>query len=267
MSEYAIEMLEISKTYPGGKKGAESIRALDRMSLSVPRGSIVSLMGGSGCGKSTVTKIIAGIEGYDSGTLRINGVGYGSGQLGRDIKRKIGYVFQWHNLTQWRTVEGNLYFPLEMFGEKKTAEWKTRANKYLNLVGLAQYRNVFPRELSGGMKQRVGIARALMMEPEIMVFDQPLGALDAMTRTTLMAMLNRIIRSEGKTMLMVTSDLDEAVRYSDIIYVMDGPPGRVKESITTGIEESQRESADFEQSVAALEMKMRLTHAIYGYDA
>ncbi len=267
MSEYAIEMLEISKTYPGDKKGAESIRALDHMSMSVPRGSIVSLMGGSGCGKSTVTKIISGIEGFDSGMLKINGADYSSGQLGRDIKRRIGYVFQWHNLTQWRTVEGNLYFPLEMFGEKKTAEWKARADKYLNLVGLAQYKNVFPRELSGGMKQRVGIARALMMEPEIMVFDQPLGALDAMTRTTLMAMLNRIIRSEGKTMLMVTSDLDEAVRYSDIIYVMEGPPGHVKESIITGIEESQRESSDFEQSTAALEMKMRLTHAIYGYDA
>ncbi len=265
MSEYAIEMHKISKTYPGSKNGAEVIRALEHLSLCVPRGSIVSLMGGSGCGKSTVTKIISGIEGYDSGTLKINGTSYRSGQLKLDIKRKIGYVFQWHNLTQWRTVEGNLYFPLEMFGEKKTAEWKARANKYLELVGLAQYKNVFPRELSGGMKQRVGIARALMMEPEILVFDQPLGALDAMTRTTLMAMLNRIIREEGKTMLMVTSDLDEAVRYSDIIYVMEGPPGRIKERIITGIDESQRESADFEQSTPALEMKMRLTHAIYGY--
>ena len=267
MAEYAIEMLEVSKTYPAPRKGAEPVRALEGLTLRVPYGNIVSLMGGSGCGKSTITKIIAGIENYDGGKLWIDGTEYAPGSLDKAVKRKIGYVFQWHNLTQWRTVEGNLYFPLEIFGEKKNPEWKARADKYLNLVGLAQYKNVFPRELSGGMKQRVGIARALMLSPKLFVFDQPLGALDAMTRTTLMATLNDIVRGEGKTLLMVTSDLDEAVRYSDIIYVMDGKPGRVKEMLVTGITEAQRKKPDFEQSAQALEMKMRLTHAIYGNKA
>lgn len=263
MQKYAIELIDIEKTYQEKQK---QIKALDHFTLQVPQGNLVTLMGGSGCGKSTVSKIIAGIEEHDSGIRRIDGLEYAPGKLPKEIKRRIGYVFQWHNLAQWRTVEGNLFFPLEMFDEKKDASWKARVDKYLDMVGLTKYRDVYPRELSGGMKQRVGIARALMMEPDILVFDQPLGALDAMTRATLAGTLNSLVRRQNKTMLMVTSDLDEAVRYSDIICVMSGQPGRVKEVIRTGITQELREREDFRQLDDALSIKLRLTRAIYGTD-
>ena len=264
MVNHAIEMIQINKTYHEKDK---SVQALKDFSMKVPKGAFVSIMGGSGCGKSTVTKIIAGIEPHDSGRLVIDGNEIAQRHIPPALKKRIGYVFQWHNLAQWRSVEKNLYFPLEMFGERKDASWEKRADKYLELVGLTKYRHIFPKELSGGMKQRVGIARALMMEPDILVFDQPFGALDAMTRSALAEALSDLVRKENKTMIMVTSDLDEAVHYSDYIHVMQGPPGNIINSIETGITQEQRNQADFRTQASTLEIKLQLTHAIYGENA
>jgi len=238
-------------------QGKTSILALDDFSLEVPQGSFVSLMGPSGCGKSTVTKIIAGIEKADSGQVLI----YGKNQINgvsRDIQLKMGYVFQWHNLTEWRTVEENLYFPLEMLGIKKDFSWTERAEKYLNLVGLYKYRKVYPHELSGGMKQRVGIARSLMLEPEILVFDQPFGALDAITRGILANLLSTEMRNQGKTILMITSDTEEAVHYCDYIYVMTSQPGHNRTMLKTNITEDQRKDPNLliQNDFLALDRKL-----------
>lgn len=262
MLSWSIELENISKIYTE-KKNKVTV-AIEGLSMCVPCGAIVSLMGGSGCGKSTITKIVSGIEDFNAGTLRINGQKIESGAFPLEIRRRIGYVFQWNNLAEWRTVEDNLYLPLEMFNKKKELYWRERAIKYIDFVGLKKYLDVYPRELSGGMCQRVGIARALMAEPDILVFDQPLGALDAITRGMLAAQLNRLIRDEKKTLLMVTSNIEEAVRYSDMIYVMSTRPGRIKHCMEIGISEEERTREDFLFSDKFIEKKKQLTNLIYG---
>ncbi len=253
-----IELKHVSKVYTQRKK---SIPALDDFSLEVSKGSFVSIMGPSGCGKSTVTKIIAGIENLDSGQLILDGQDMSSG-VTQEMKRRIGYVFQWHNLTEWRTVEGNLFFPLEMMGEKRDESWDERAKKYLDLVGLYKYRKVYPHELSGGMKQRVGIARALMLSPDILVFDQPFGALDAITRKVLAESFSKAMREEGKTMLMVTNSADEVVRYCDKVYVMTPGPGRNKVMIETGITPEQRSVPNYWLQDEFLDLKKTVIRAL-----
>lgn len=255
----AIELKGVGKTYIQNEK---RIVALRNFSLDVPAGSFVSVMGPSGCGKSTLTKIVAGIENAQEGTLRVLGTDCPEGVPSR-LKERIGYVFQWHNLTEWRTVEGNLFFPLEMFGRKKDATWKARSEKYLNMVGLYEYRSVYPRELSGGMKQRVGIARALMTEPDLLVFDQPFGALDAITRKQLAASFADVARLERKTVLMVTSDLDEAIRCSDKICVMNAF-GEIEETVDANIAREERRRPDFWQQDSFLNLKRRLVGVVAG---
>ena len=258
MDPSVIVMEGIRKTFV--EKGKKT-NALDDLSLSVKKGSFVTLMGASGCGKSTVTKIIAGIEDFDAGRLFIDDKEIKNRKMPLETRKRIGYVFQLHNLAEWRTVEGNLFFPLEMYGEKKSDLWERRATRYLDFVGLTRYRNVFPRELSGGMKQRVGIARALMTEPDTLILDQPFGALDAITRSMISAKLYRMVREEQKTVLMVTSDIDEAACYSDIIHIMDR--GRIKQSISSSVPAEHRLQDDFRRSKEYLDIKLELTRAIY----
>jgi len=258
VSDNIIELIDVNKTYQQGKR---TVQALQSFSLAIPKGSFVSVMGPSGCGKSTITKIIAGIEDVDSGSLIIDGCDMSKG-VTQDIKKRIGYVFQWHNLNDWLTVEQNLYFPLEMMGIKKDKTWEEKAKKNLDLVGLYKYRKVFPRELSGGMKQRVGIARSLMMEPDILVFDQPFGALDAITRQILAASFSSAMRKEGKTLLMVTSSAEEAARYCDYVHIMTPAPGRNKLSITTGVTEEERTAKDFVMTDKFLALKKQIIQGL-----
>jgi len=238
--ENIIELKNISKTYYQGKK---EIAALKDFSISVPKNGFVSVMGPSGCGKSTVTKIMAGIENIQEGQVTIDQQDHSNG-IPREVKKRIGYVFQWHNLAEWRTVEKNLFFPLELFGCKKDSDWMRRSEKYLSLVGLLEYRNIYPHELSGGMKQRVGIARALMMEPDILILDQPFGALDAITRKTIAALISKLVWDEGKTVVMVTSNVDEAIQYSDQICIMNAE-GRTDSVINVDLLQEDREVPDF----------------------
>lgn len=223
MQPNAIEMHNLCKSYTQKKV---TTQVLDGIDLVVPKGNYVTIMGPSGCGKSVITKIIAGIEGFDSGTLLVDGVDCAK-KVPNEIKQRIGYTFQWHNLMEWRTVEQNLYLPLESFGWKKEEKWKEVAKENLEFVGLYEYRDVFPHELSGGMQQRVGIARAMMNDPQILLFDQPFGALDAITRKQIAQMLSVRVRKEGRSVLIVSSNIDEAIQYSDTIYFMSTKPGRI----------------------------------------
>ncbi len=254
-----IKLKNIYKTYNQDKK---KILAIKNLSLNVPKGSFVSIMGPSGCGKSTITKIVSGIIKFEKGILKIDGEDC-SRDVPRKIKQRIGYMFQWANLAEWLTVERNLYFPLEMFGYKKDASWKERAEKYLNMVGLEKYRNIYPYELSGGMKQRVGIARALMAESDILVFDQPFGAVDAITRKILATSVSKTAREEKKSVLIVTSDIDEAIQYSDYIYIMTSLPGRIKGFLKMNVTDEERHSPDFLLQDKFLDIKRKLVNILY----
>jgi len=258
MQSTMIELSGVTKSFRQKKKVVPALRDVN---LEVKKGSYLTIMGPSGCGKSTITKLIAGIETMDAGRLVIDGVDC-SKKVPVELKKRIGYVFQWHNLAEWRTVEQNLYLPLEIFGEKKNPEWEKRATKYLEFVGLGDYRGVFPHELSGGMRQRVGIARAMMNEPDILVFDQPFGALDAITRKQIAQIFSDAMREDGKTVIIISSNIDEAIQYSDNICFLTANPGTVKKLETVPFTYEERQKDGFLMTDAFLDYKRELLQLI-----
>ncbi len=196
--------------------------ALERIDLTVKKGDFVSLIGHSGCGKSTLLNLVAGlIRPTEGGILLAEREITGPGP-------DRGVVFQNHSLLPWLTCFDNVYLAVErVFPEKKNL-LKERTHKALAMVGLTSAEAKYPHEISGGMKQRVGIARALAIEPKVMLLDEPFGALDALTRANLQDELIRIVESTGATVLMVTHDVDEAVLLSDRIVMMtNGPAARI----------------------------------------
>ena len=206
------------------KKGM--FTALRDIDLAIGEGEFVSLIGHSGCGKSTLLNLIAGLTLPTSGVLICNNREI----AGPGPERAV--VFQHHSLLPWLTCFENVYLAVErVFGEKETrAQLSERTEKTLNLVGLSHAMKKMPGEISGGMKQRVGIARALAMEPRILLMDEPFGALDALTRAHLQDELIKIVAATGSTVVMVTHDVDEAVLLSDRIVMMtNGPAATIGE--------------------------------------
>lgn len=203
-------------------KGTQHVQALDRVSFTVGEGEIIALTGLSGCGKTTLLRIIMGLETATSGSITVGGnVVTGCGY-------DRGLVFQHAELFPWRTALENVEFGLEVKGVGKK-ERRAIAEEKLELVGLAHAMDRRPNELSGGMKQRVGLARALSIDPQVLLMDEPFGALDAQTRESLQAEVLRIHRETGKTIIFVTHDLDEAVLLADRVVLMASHPGRVKQ--------------------------------------
>lgn len=206
------------------KKGDNEFLALENINLTVKDGEFVTLLGPSGCGKTTLLRIIAGLETYSGGTASLDG------EIINGPGPKRGMVFQEYSLFPWKTVLGNVMFgPLMQGFSKEEAE--SKAITYLDLVGLSEFKNSYPYELSGGMKQRVAIARALANEPEIILMDEPFGALDAQTRNNLQNELLRIWQEEKRTIIFVTHSVDEAVFLSDRIVILTKRPGSVKKII------------------------------------
>jgi nitrate/nitrite transport system ATP-binding protein len=199
-----------------------SFCALDRIDLNIRKGEFVSLIGHSGCGKSTLLNLVAGLLMPSDG-----GILLAEREIGGPGPDR-GVVFQNHSLLPWLTCFGNVYLAVErVFPEKKEA-LKERTRKALEMVGLTAAEAKYPHEISGGMKQRVGIARALAIEPKVLLLDEPFGALDALTRATLQDELVRIVEKTQATVLMVTHDVDEAVLLSDRIVMMtNGPAARI----------------------------------------
>jgi nitrate/nitrite transport system ATP-binding protein len=200
--------------------------ALRDISLTIARGEFVSLIGHSGCGKSTLLNLVAGLLKPSSGVLLL-----GNREI-REPGPDRAVVFQSHSLLPWMSCFDNVYLAVEsVFGRKeKRAHLKARTEAALALVGLAHAAHKRPAEISGGMKQRVGIARALAMEPKMLLLDEPFGALDALTRARLQDELMRIVAATGTTVLMVTHDVDEAVLLSDRIVMMtNGPAATIGE--------------------------------------
>lgn len=198
------------------------VTALTGVSLDINKGEFVSLVGPSGCGKTTLLRIIADLLTPTSGEISI------AGETPREarLKRRYGIVFQNAVLYEWRTVKKNIMMPLEIM-HVPAREREERAMKMLELVGLTEFANHYPNQLSGGMQQRVGIARALAIQPEILLMDEPFSALDEFTREKLHSDLLRIWRKTNKTIIFVTHNIQESVFLSDKICVLSPHPGRL----------------------------------------
>jgi NitT/TauT family transport system ATP-binding protein len=216
-----------------GSGGRETV-AVDDMSFEVPRAEFLTLIGPSGCGKSTLLNVIAGLHPASSGTVCVDGV-----EVHKPLPDVIGVVFQDYTLFPWRSVMRNIEIGLEFRGVA-AKERRERARHYLDVVGLAEFAEHLPRELSGGMKQRVAIARALSLEPDVLLMDEPFGALDEQTRMVLGEQLSGILERTGKTILFVTHSLAEAAYLSDRILVMTSRPGRIKADIHVPFDRPRR---------------------------
>jgi len=218
-TEIHVENLGIQ--FPG-KNGGEPVIALQNVNLDIKQGEFISLLGPSGCGKTTLLRTIADLQQPSCGKVIIRG------QTPRQIRmqKKFGIVFQSPVLYDWRTVRRNVCMPMELMGMPKK-ERVERVTKMLDLVGLSEFGQHYPRQLSGGMQQRVGIARALAIRPEILLMDEPFSALDEFTKEKLHEDLLRIWRKTNKTILFVTHNIQEAVYLSDRVVVLSPHPGRV----------------------------------------
>jgi len=200
------------------------LEALDEAIFSVAANEFVSIIGPSGCGKSTLLRILAGLVRPTGGQVLLEGVPMSGPH------REIGFMFQHANLMPWRSALRNVMLPLEIEAVPR-AEAERRARELLGLVGLTGFEEALPRDLSGGMRQRVALARALVYDPEVLLLDEPFGALDALTRERMNWELLRIWEMRRKTVLMVTHDIQEAVFLSDRVLVMTPLPGRIKQEV------------------------------------
>jgi NitT/TauT family transport system ATP-binding protein len=220
-----IDIRGLGKVFPKGKK---TITAIDGFDLQIGEGEFVCLLGPSGCGKTTVLRLVAGLEAKSAGSIKVQGREVVSSGPER------GMVFQEFALFPWRTVRKNIEFGLELRGAHEDRR-KAVSSRLIDLVGLEGFEDAHPKELSGGMKQRVGIARALANEPAVLLMDEPFGALDAQTRNLMQKELLRIWSATKKTILFVTHSVDEAVFLADRIVVMTARPGKVREIISVGL--------------------------------
>jgi NitT/TauT family transport system ATP-binding protein len=225
-----IEVKQLKKVYPSS---LNSITALDGVALEISDGEFVSILGPSGCGKSTLLRCIAGLESISDGSILVKGKPL-SGP-----PEKLGIVFQRDTLADWRTVLSNVLLVSE-FRRHKKGDVRPRGMELLALFGLSDYASRYPWELSGGMRQRVAICRALADDPELLLMDEPFGALDAMTRDQLNVELQRIWYQKQKTVLFVTHSIVEAVFLSDRVAVMSSNPGRIIEVLPIDLPRPRR---------------------------
>ncbi len=226
-----LEAVGVSKRY-GGSLGLEALQAI---SLTIAKGEFVSILGPSGCGKTTFLRCIAGIEKPSGGSLTVGGKAVNGPPV------DMGMVFQRDVLLDWRTILENLYLPID-FRHEPRSQYKERAEELLGLFGLRGFEQNFPSQLSGGMRQRAAICRALMTDPNLLLMDEPFGALDAMTRDQLNVELQRIWNSTHKTVVFITHSIPEAVFLSDRVEVFSPRPGRIALSLAIDLPRPRRMS-------------------------
>jgi NitT/TauT family transport system ATP-binding protein len=234
--------------------------ALSKVNLQVRAGEFVSLIGPSGCGKTTLMRVMADLVRPTGGQITVNGMSPEQARLAR----AYGYVFQAPALYAWRTVRRNLMLPLEIMGVPKP-EREKRAAQYLAMVGLQDFANKFPWQLSGGMQQRVSIARALSFEPKLLLMDEPFGALDEITRDHLNEQLLRLWEQTQKTVIFVTHSIPEAVFLSTRIVVMSPRPGRIHDVIESALPRARtldiRETPEFLAIAHRVRQGLRAGHS------
>ncbi len=229
MSDVKLEVTDLQWVYPAIGRREKDVVALKDINLEVRESEFVVIVGPSGCGKYTLINLIGGLERVQEGTIRVDG---------RDVTDpgvERGMVFQGYSLFPWLSVQKNVEFGLKMRKIPKKEREQT-AKEYISLVGLEGFANAFPKQLSGGMKQRVAIARTLANHPKILLMDEPFGALDAQTRVVMQELLAKISREMKSTVLFITHDIDEAILLADRIYVMSRRPGTIREVIQVGLE-------------------------------
>lgn len=234
-----IDVVGLNKVFRSGKS---SFHALDNIRLSVQKNEFVSIIGPSGCGKSTVLRIIAGLEEPTGGHVMIKGAEIHGPGADR------GMVFQGYTLFPWLTVRQNIEYGPKIKGVP-ILERRGISNHYLNLIRLEKFANALPKQLSGGMKQRVAIARALANQPEVLLMDEPFGALDAQTKIEMQEMLLEVWKREKTTVIFITHDIDEAIYLSQRIIVMAAHPGRLMAEFNVDLPSDRtmetRESANY----------------------
>jgi NitT/TauT family transport system ATP-binding protein len=248
MMSNALQLSHVQKEFPakkikGDKTPVSNFIAVENVSLNVKAGEFLVIVGPSGCGKSTLLDLLAGLTTPTSGSISLNGKPITGPGLDR------GIVFQQYALFPWLTALENIEFGLEAKGVAKDERLKT-AEHFLKLVGLSDFQHHYPSELSGGMKQRVAIARSLAYNPDVLLMDEPFAALDAQTRETLQAELVRIWQQTGKTVVFITHSIDEAIYLGQRIAIMTSRPGRIKQIIDVPAElrsnhEDVRSSREF----------------------
>ncbi len=238
------------------------VYALTDIDLQIGAGEFVSFIGPSGCGKTTLMRIIADLEQPTAGSITVNGLSPHEARL----KRSYGYVFQAPALYAWRNIMRNVTLPHEIMGASRS-EAETKARQYLDLVGLSGFEKKYPWQLSGGMQQRVSIARALSFEPQLLLMDEPFGALDEITRDRMNEELLRIWAKTKKTVIFVTHSIDEAVLLSTRIVVMSARPGRIVDVIDSPLPAER--TLETRETPAALELAHRVRQGLkagHSYD-
>ncbi|HRD75681.1 MAG TPA: ABC transporter ATP-binding protein [Hyphomicrobiaceae bacterium] len=241
-SRVRISVTGLDKRY---RSAGGEVNAVENVSFDVRQGEFVALLGPSGCGKSTILNMVAGLLERSGGTIGIDGENVRHGY----VNRKVGYVFQRDTVFPWRTVEANIGYGLEIAGVAR-AERQARVERAIEVAGLSGFGRSFPRTLSGGMRQRVALMRTLIMEPEILLMDEPFGALDTHTKLEMHKTLLEIWERERQTVLFVTHDLGEALTLSSRIILLSARPGRLKEDFEVPFVRprdavSLRETAEF----------------------
>lgn len=232
----SLEIKNVKKVFPMKTGDLEVLSDID---LSIENGEIISIVGVSGCGKSTLLKILAGLDTATSGDIVLDG-----NIRGKELRKRIGMIFQESRLFPWCTVERNIEFGLPKNTPKEDKEKKIQ--EYIDLVGLKGFEKAYPNQLSGGMQQRVSIARTLIHHPSILLLDEPFGALDALTKINMQKEVIRIWEQEKNTMIIITHDIDEAIYLGNRVVVMSAKPGVVKKVIPIELARPRdRNSNDF----------------------
>jgi len=227
-----VSVRRASVTYPAADA---PVHALHEVDLEIAQGEFVALIGPSGCGKTTLLRVVADLEPLSGGQVQVNGLSPHEARL----KRAYGYVFQSPALFPWRTVLGNVMLPLQIQGRER-ADAESVAREQLARVGLTGFEKKYPWQLSGGMQQRVSIARALGFEPQLLMMDEPFGALDEITRDRLNEQLQQLWRRERRTVIFVTHSIAEAVYLATRIVVMSPRPGRILEVIESTLPDERQ---------------------------
>ena len=256
-SARAVEASGVWKVFNEGLPN--EVTALQDVSLTVEQGEFVSLIGPSGCGKSTLLRVIADLTSPSRGDIQVAGLPAPAARK----EQRYGMAFQQAGLFDWRTVQRNVELPLELMGWDKTRR-RSRAVELLEMVQLAEFADHRPWELSGGMQQRVAIARSLAVDPPLLLMDEPFGALDEMTRERMQNELLRIRRETGKSVIFVTHSIPEAVYLSDRVVVMSARPGRITDVIPIPLgerTEDTREADAFYAGVTAVREALRGRHS------
>lgn len=255
-STSAVTVTDVNKTF---ETRSGQVHALQDITLSIAQGEFVSLIGPSGCGKSTLMRLIADLDAPTSGSISVLGKTPEKARLAQDY----GIAFQQAGLLPWRTVQANVALPLELHGVSGAAR-KDRVSELLDMVGLSEFADRYPDQLSGGMQQRVAIARSLAEKPKLLLMDEPFGALDEMTRERMQTELVRICAETKAAVVFVTHSIPEAVYLSDRVVVMSPRPGRIQEVVSMRLAGTGDRTEALREDTSYFEMITAVREALHG---